>query len=408
VTVNQLNGLHRLWRTLPRRFRQRVFHELLAIGVAGPASIPSGQVLEPVAVAGVLKASTGLGQAARLAVHAFRETGIAVRTFDLTKALRQVPTEPFDLGDHMGEGRGTLLLFATPPTVPLALRVIGRRLLQGKYRVGAWVCETQTLPAFWREQARWLHAIAAPSSFSQDAIASSIARTVHPLVHPVEAEPWPHEEEAPPRPPTVGAILDMGSSAARKNVTGITNLCRQLLARNAGIHIVLKVRDQSADGAASADLHQLVEDAEGRIELHTGDWSRMATVRFLDRLDLLFSLSRAEGFGLPIAEAMRRSTAVAAPFYAGPADYLDGSTAISLPFRLIDIADPSALYDAWQGTWADVDVSTAVRLVAEALGNRPAFDRMRAEARRRSRARFSSEQFVAQLQAIRQDASFGR
>jgi glycosyltransferase involved in cell wall biosynthesis len=357
-----------------------------------------------VVVAGALTAATGLGQAGRLAVHALRAAGLEVRALDLTKALLQSPTEPFELGRPMESGAGTLLLYVTPPNVPLALHVIGKRRLASKYRIGAWVCETQRLPPLWRQQARFLHAVAAPSSFSRTAIAAAIGRTVHFLGHPVEAEPWPDKRSDRGPQPTVGAIFDVGSSAARKNVQGLTAFCSQLIAEDPGLRILLKVRDLWADPVAATELARVVAAAPGRIELHAGDWSRTAVVGFLDELDLLVSFSRAEGFGLPIAEAMRRGTAVAAPIWGGPSDYLDGRNAVALPFTLIDIADPSRLYEGSQGQWADVDVAASARLVAAAVRDRLALDIFIEKSLRRSRALFSADRFVAQLRATRQES----
>jgi glycosyltransferase involved in cell wall biosynthesis len=402
-TLQLFRILHGCWQTLPRPWRQQIFHYFVSVGLPSPAPVPAEQALEPVVVAGALTAATGVGQAARLAVHALRAAGVEVRTFDLTKALLQSPTESFDLGLPLESGTGTLLLYVTPPNVPLALRVIGRRRLASKYRIGAWVCETQRLPALWRRQARFLHAVAAPSTFSQTAIAAGIGRTVHLLGHPVEAEPWPEKRSIRRPQPTVGAILDVGSSAARKNVRGLTAFCAQLIDEEPELKILLKARDLSADPVAAAELGRVVAAAQGRVELHSDDWSRNAVVRFLDELDLLVSFSRAEGFGLPIAEAMRRGTAVAAPIWGGPADYLDGGTAIALPFNLIDIADPSRLYERSQGQWADVDVAASARLVGAAVRDRVALDIVIRESLRRSGALFSADQFVAQLRATRQE-----
>ena len=399
--------LHALWQKLPRPWRQELFHTLTSLGVPRPGPLTREASSGPVVVAGVLRAATGLGQAARLAVYALREARVPVTTFDVTEALFQKPTEPFDLGTGMAPGPGTLLLFVTPPNVPLSLRLVGRENLVGKLRVGAWVCETERLPPLWPRQAAFLHRLAAPSPFARDAIAAAVGRPVHPLTHPVEAEPWPPVSAAVPAGPTVGAILDVGSSAARKNVAGLIACCTILLEQEPDIRIVLKTRDLAADPAAAAALARAQAVGGGRLELYEGDWTRDGVLDFLDRVSLLVSFSRAEGFGLPLAEAMRRGTPVAAPIWAGPAEYLDSSNAVALPFTMIEIADSSALYGSAQGRWADVDAVRAAALIGAALRDRGRLAQLAAAARDRSRELFNAGRFAAQLAAA-QDAGLER
>lgn len=387
--------LHSVWQHLPRPLRQRLFVRITSLGVPAPA--PNSAAVAPVAVAGVLRAATGLGQAARLAVHALRAAGVPHASVDLTTVLRQTPSEPFDAGEPIAPGPGTLLLFVTPPNVPLALHAVGRRQLAGKHRIGAWVCETEGLPTLWRDQAAFLHAIVAPSRFAQAAIASRIGREVGLLIHPVEAEPWPPAARARSGATTLGAVLDVGSSAARKNVPGLVDACLRLVEAHPDVHILWKVRDLNADPEAAARLRQAAAAMPDRVSLLEGDWSRADVLGFLDRVDLLASFSRAEGFGLPIAEAMRRGVAVAAPVWGGPADFLEPGTAVPLPFTMAPIRDPSELYAPSQGKWADVDIGEATAILGQALGDPAGLAALAEAARRRSRELFSVDRFVAQL-----------
>lgn len=388
---------HRYWQKLPRAWRQLLFHAVTSAGVPRADGGVPGASPEPVVVAGVLRAATGLGQAARLAVHALRSAGIPYTTADLTEALFQRPSEPFDPGPVIAEGPGTLLMFVTPPNVPLALRAIGSRKLAGKRRIGAWVCETERLPPLWRRQAGFLHEVAAPSRFSQAAIAKAIGRPVRLLIHPVEAEPWPPEAGPRAAGTTLGAVLDIGSSSARKNVDGMIECCIELLALRPDAKVAWKVRDAGADPEVAARLAAAASSHPDRIALHSEDWSREGVLAFLDSIDLLLSFSRAEGFGLPIAEAMRRGVAVAAPVWGGPADYLDARCAIPLPFRLTPILDPSGLYRPSQGVWADVDPGEGARVLSAVLGRQVVLDPMVTEARRRSHDLFSVHRFIEQL-----------
>ena len=395
ATSIMASWLHTAWQKLPRGLRQRAFVTVTSLGV--PAAEPGTRLIEPVVVAGVLRAATGLGQAARLALHALRAAGARHASFDLTTILRQTPSEAFEPGRAIEPGPGTLLLFVTPPNLPLALHAVGRRNLAGKHRIGAWVCETERLPGLWRQQAAFLDRIVAPSRFSQAAIALSTGRAVDLLIHPVEAEPWPVEGQAPRGVPTLGAVLDVGSSAARKNVEGLVEAGLQLVKARRDMRLIWKVRDLRADPNAAARLRQAAAAFPDQIRLLEGDWARADLFGFLDQIDLLASFSRAEGFGLPIAEAMRRGVPVAAPIWGGPVDFLDERTAVALPFTMVPVRDPSDLYAESQGEWADVDLERAVPILARALDDPSKLAALADEARRRSRDLFGVERFMGQL-----------
>jgi glycosyltransferase involved in cell wall biosynthesis len=166
-------------------------------------------------------------------------------------------------------------------------------------------------------------------------------------------------------------MLDVGSSASRKNVAGLVETLRGILSASTDVTIRLKVRDLSTDQAAAAAVQRLRETAPDRVELIQSDDSREAAITFFDGLDILVSLSRAEGFALPYAEAILRGVIVAAPRWSGPAEFLDDSNSIALPYRLVPINDPSGLYVTEMGAWADVDPAAAAQAVLERLNQRP-------------------------------------
>jgi glycosyltransferase involved in cell wall biosynthesis len=192
-------------------------------------------------------------------------------------------------------------------------------------------------------------------------------------------------------------VLDVGSSAARKNVEGLVEAGLQLVAARRDVRLIWKVRDLQADPNAAARLRQAAAAFPDQIGLLEGDWARADILGFLDQIDLLASFSRAEGFGLPIAEAMRRGVAVAAPIWGGPADFCDQRSAVPLPFAMTPVRDPSHLYAASQGEWADVDVEQAVAILSGALEDRPRLAVIAEEARRRSRDLFGVDRFMGQL-----------
>ncbi len=362
--------LRSAWRRLPRGFRQDLFARLterLVSPVSATERDPA-VLSAPVTVVGALRAPTGLGQAARLALHALREAGVPFAAIDITARLSQPETEPVFEAPAAREGPGTLLVYAVPPNGANALAAVPREIRAGKRLAAGWVCETEALPPLWARQARLYHALTAPTRFAAEGIALATGRPVRVIGHPVLAEPLP------PAAPAiaggrrlVGAVLDVASSGDRKNVEALIETIRHLLARSNDVAFRLKIKDAGAEPALARALAELLRSAPDRIAVAEAAASRAETIAFIDGLDLLLSLARAEGFGLPYAEAIMRGVPVAAARWSGPAEFLTDENGVALPFRLVAIRDRSGLYAPAMGRWAEIDPGAAAEAVLRAL-----------------------------------------
>jgi hypothetical protein len=357
--------VHRLWRRLPRAARQEAYAWLTSLPLRPVAEARLACLPEPVTVVGALRAPTGLGQAARLALRALAEQGVATRAIDLSAALLQPISEAAPDAPAPEPGPGTLLVYLTPPNAGRALAAVPPAIRKGKVTVAGWVCETERLPALWARQARYFHVLTAPSRFAATAIANATGRPVAVIGHPVAVEQAALSQRLRRSDAslTIGAMFDVGSSAARKDVAGLAAVLQKLVEADKSIRIRIKARDLTADPVAASVLSRLVSSAPERVDLVGADHDRETALRFFGDIDMLLSLSRAEGFGLPYAEAVLAGVRVAAPHWGGATDFLDDSNSLALPYRLIPIDDPSKLYAPAMGAWADVEPGEAADLI---------------------------------------------
>jgi len=392
--------LHRqLWQRLPYGLRRAaLFH---ATTLAAPRPMPGAAREAPVIVAGTLRAASGLGESARLCLAALRAEGVAAVALDLTEALRQptalAPPEPPDI---VQDGPGTLILHVNAPLTGLALLAIGRRRLAGKHLIGCWNWELPLAPPEWRLGAGLVHEIWTLTRFVAEAVRPVAGgRAVHVVPPPVALRALPPRA---PRAPgalfTVLSMFDAASSLSRKNPEGVVEAFRRAFGTDPGARLLLKTQrlheipDQAARLAAMA--------AAPNIEIRDATLDTAGLDALYDEADVLLSLHRAEGFGLSLAEAMRRGMPVVGTGWSGNADFLTPGTGIPVPWRLVPAQDPQRTYDHPDQRWAEPDLDAAAAALRRLHDDRAEAARLGAAAAAFAEREWSAAAYRARLAAL--------
>ncbi len=323
--------LHRhIWRRLPYGLRRAALFRASTLAAPRPHPLPA--VGGPIIVAGAFRTSSGLGQITRLLFDGLRAVGERVVAFDITSGLRQSedlppPTDP----GQATPGPGRLILCVNAPLTGLALIVIGRRLAAGKRIIGLWNWELPEVPPEWRTGVGLVHEIWVSSQFTAEAI--------RPIAggKPVEVIDYPLcLRAASPRPPrvanqpfTVLTMFDAASSIARKNPEGTIEAFRRAFSDDPGVRLVLKAQRLATVPGQKARLEALA--AGSNIQILDATLDQAGLDALIGGADVLLSLHRAEGYGLTLAEAMRRGVPVVATGWSGNADFLSEEVGIPFP-----------------------------------------------------------------------------
>lgn len=351
-----------------------------------------GRLVEgPVVVAGLFRAASGIGRAARGCAEALEKAGGNITRVDLSGVFGQedLPADP-RLTTMPTKETGTLILHCNAPEADRALLAL--RHFHGKrWRiVGCWVWETSVAPESWRRASRRLSEIWTPSRFAADAIAAVSAVPVRAVPHFVAApdglaadrKRFNLEDEQF----VCLAMADGRSSFFRKNPIGAIRAFRRGLGERPEARLVVKARNL---GEQPAFKELLSDAAEGdrRIIILEEDFTEDDQWRLLACADVFISLHRSEGFGLPVAEAMALGKAVIATGWSGTAEFLDPDAAIAAPWKLEPVDDPSLRYKPADGAvWAEPDEDAAARALHRLAGD-PALRRTLGETARAAIAR---------------------
>ncbi len=362
VSIPVRHAVHRnLWRRVPRRWRRKAL--FLATGLLAPRPLQWTRPAEPIIVAGMLRAATGLGTSARLCHDALKASGLQVHGIDLTADMMQ-PCDRSDFSFVDGgalAGPGTIILHVNSPLVPLAMLRLGRRVTRDKYVVGYWAWELPDVPDDWRNGIRFVHEIWVPSRFSADAVRTVAAtRPVRVVPHPValDRRPMSSREATPGRPFTVLFIFNMASGFARKNPLASIAAFRAAFGDDPACRLIVKVSNGDEYPCGMRRIGESIGAASNIVLL-----SATMSVDDVDALyhesDVVISLHRSEGFGLTLAEGMARGLPVVATGWSGNADFVDVDNGLAIPYRLVPARDPQGTYHHPSMLWADADVGAA-------------------------------------------------
>ena len=296
-----------------------------------PPEVPEGA---PVYVAGYFRSHAGIASGARAQLAAFRKEGRAAYGIDLTAAMGQAETLPFD-----GEvydcrslpedgAPGTVVVYQNPRWFLIALARMGRRFLRGKRIVGHWTWELEDIP---------------------------LKVVPYPETGTLTGKPRPFAADGVLR---VLYIFDAGSGFERKNPLAAVEAFRQAFGDRRDVELLLKI---SRPGMYPAGWEALQRAAAGAPNIRLLD--AFLKQEELDDLyrksDIYLSLHRSEGYGLTIFEAIRFGLETVATGWSGNMDFFHGPNCYAVDYRLVPVVDPQRIYPYPEWRWADPDPACA-------------------------------------------------
>jgi glycosyltransferase involved in cell wall biosynthesis len=397
-------ALHRV----PVTFRHLAFPHIvkaIAPSISNASTEIKGDRRLPKIVVGFLSSPSGLGQSARLAAAAFREAGFPVLGIDLTGYFPGHPGSvlqsdlPPDGAGHRGAAHVVAVINA--PEMNYALCLLGRDFLRNKFVSGYWAWELQSLPASWDFGFEAIHEVVAPSRFSAEAIAArGILECVGVAPHPVVLDSPPkrarrvREKQAEF---TIVSTMSASSSLARKNPVGLIRAFRLAFGDSKDVLLKLLITDTDAYPDGRALIVRTMADASN-IAVRWDPLDRQEFFRWWKGADLLASLHRSEGFGLPIAEAMCAGYPVVATGWSGNMDYMNAQTSFPVDYRLVEVDDPQKLYHHDENSmWADPNCEHAAELFLRLRDDPELAEAVGAAAEKAAQQDFSVSQFITAM-----------
>jgi glycosyltransferase involved in cell wall biosynthesis len=345
---------------MPRPVRQAL-HDA-AVRLLAPAADPAASSVPArgcVTIAGLFSSPSGIGEGARLCAERFADVGYTVGMIDVTPVLGLPGGVAFARPDIAARDvGGPLIVHLNPPGMQSIIVRRLRGLLRGRRLIAYWAWEAPDLPPTWQPAFRLLHEIWVPSRFVADALLRAGCATPVRIV--------PHPLRVPPTVPmtranqalTVLIIFAYDSGFDRKNpIAGIEAFRRAFDDADDAV-LVIKSRGHSQSGEPERRLKAALAGL-ANVRLIDGDLPVDEYERLIESADVMLSLHRAEGFGIPLAEAMLRGKPVVATDWSGNLEFMDAEAACLVPARMVPMKDEVSAYQRLDSVWADADIDAA-------------------------------------------------
>jgi glycosyltransferase involved in cell wall biosynthesis len=223
--------------------------------------------------------------------------------------------------------------------------------------VGYWAWELPVAPPAWRRYMQVVSEMWTPSRFVADSLGPLFDGPVRVVPHTVASQPM--RARRPSRPFTVLTMADSRSSFARKNPAAAVRAFERAFGHGNDVRLVLKLNGRAHEMASlAADLA-----LPPNVTVVTDFLDEAGLDALFRSADVLLSLHRAEGFGLPMLEAMARGVPVVGTGWSGNTEFMTQENSLLVPYRLVPVDDPAGIYHG--GRWAEPDVDAAVDLLRE-------------------------------------------
>ncbi len=316
-------------------------------------------------VVGHVAATSGFGEATRSTLRSAMQTGYGVSALDLGPR----PTGS-DTGEwHRVDSSCRYDINVLHDNVLYAqntLAILGRRFLLDRYNIGFWYWELADLPDGLHRTLEYVDELWVSSEFTAQAFRPHTAApvTVVPLAVDVRLDLSGPTAPSRPRfnlPEDRFLFLAMASAYSvmeRKNPGGVIDAFTRAFEKSElrDVGLVLKLTGLQHAPALRARIAEV--SASFPVYLIDEPLTRNDTIGLINCSDVLVSLHRAEGFGLPLAEAMALGKVVVATRYAGNMDFTSDHTALLVDYTLTEIGDAQGVYPA-DLLWAAPDIDDA-------------------------------------------------
>ena len=345
-------------------------------------------------IVGSFNAESGLGEWTRSSIRAARSAMIGINLIQCNVREFARTNDNIGLESESDSLFDVSLFHFNPLQIYANIDELAPHFDSG-YNIGCWIWEVTEIPAEWKPLFDLFNEIWTPTEFCCQAIQSTTSIPVTRIPISVAPEvPSGYDRKRLGLPETgfiFVTVADFYSCAERKNPLGVLEAYKMAFGSRSDLYLVVKISNASH----RPDIMKIIQEHLDRDD---------SIIPFLDYLDrpvlnaliascnCLVSLHRAEGFGLPIAEAMFMGKPVIATGWSGNMDFMNEHNSLPVNYQVVEICEdnPDIPYkNGWH--WAEPDLTHASELMRLVVNAPDLTDRIGGQAMNDIRDQLSPE-----------------
>ncbi len=327
---------------------------------------------------GFIRGEIGLGQSCRLLADAVNYSNLdfTIYNYEQISSMRYndnswdskiTNTAPFNIN----------LMHINPPDLALAHVTLNKDIWDYKYNIAFWLWELEEFPEDWVKCFSLVDEIWTPSEFASNSIRKKTSLPVHTIGYPISApvaEAYNREYfELPEDKFLFLCMYDSNSTIHRKNPIGTIEAFKKAFSKDwDNVGLVIKVNNPQQE-----DIIKIKKMLDGyhNIYLIPKIMTKIEVNSLIKSCDVFVSLHRAEGFGLPLAEAMLLGTPTIATNWSANTEFMNNDVACMVDYNLIPLEIDYAMYKKGN-RWADPDINQAAVFMKKLYEDKDYYNRI--------------------------------
>ncbi|MES2818609.1 MAG: glycosyltransferase [Pseudomonadota bacterium] len=311
---------------------------------------------------GYLHAESGVGEAARASLRALRSSDLPYALIDYRLGNISRMGETF--AEHTNQAYYPInLMQVNADQSKIAREHLGSELFRDRYTIGYWYWEMPEFPAFLHFAYDQVDEIWVSTEYNRVAISRFTEKPVILIPPALEVSIEKSLSRSDMHLDEEAFIFlhmsDALSMPQRKNPSGVIQAFLLAFGNKPELNVKLLVKLSNLDKAPQlAEEVYAAMEQDKRIQLLDGYLDRNTLNNLMNTCDCYVSLHRAEGFGLPIAEAMYLGKPVIATYWSGNVDFMNEGNSLPVHYQLVELQEDIGPYHKGQ-VWAEPDLNDA-------------------------------------------------
>ncbi len=334
---------------------------------------------------GDIRAETGLGQSMRILAGIMENSNIPfdIKQIDLHGNLEHNDnTWEHKIADRVKYDINVINWI--PETWAADYNAADSSLLNCRYNIAYWLWELEEFPDRWLSCIKTVDEIWTPSEFISNSIRKKTDKPVITVPYVIKAAKNDYYDRKhfslPPDKFLFLTMYDFISISERKNPSAVIDAyIKAFPVENKDVGLVIKVNH--AEEKRLEKLKIRLKDYKN-VYFITNNLTRLEVDSLLYVSDVLVSLHRSEGFGLPLAEAMALGKPVISTNWSASTEFMDESSACLVDYRLINLKKTIGPYEKGN-RWADADTEHAAYYMKRLCENKEYREKIGENARKR-------------------------